>query len=265
MTENSNATAGVVMVERVNRSCLAGEANRSGSLLAKAKNWGADLVGVADLEPFHEAIWQQGGDAVANYRWGIAIGIVLDRSLVDPLGSGIDRQVASNYLNHMAVVNNRLDRIAARLARHLFRLGASALAIPASRRTDEIRICGAVSHKLVARAAGLGWIGRSCLLITPQWGPRVRWATILTNARLSATGEPQPERCGHCSECASICPANAIAGISFHEDQPREARLDVGRCRENARHAYDSIGFNCCGLCLWVCPHGRKRPENESS
>ncbi len=36
--------------------------------------------------------------------------------------------------------------------------------------------------------AGLGRIGKSCLLITPEAGPRVHWATVLTDAPMQVTG-----------------------------------------------------------------------------
>ena len=50
------------------------------------------------------------------------------------------------------------------------------------------------SNKLAAHLAGLGWIGKSCLLITPQVGPRVRWVSVLTEAPLALTGGMAEER-----------------------------------------------------------------------
>lgn len=67
--------------------------------------------------------------------------------------------------------------------------GYRALPIPANLILTEERLLGNLLHKAVARAAGLGWIGRNCLLITPQYGPRVRFATVLTDMPLP-TGEP---------------------------------------------------------------------------
>jgi len=231
----------------------------SGQVMARGRKLGCDLIAVADLHPLREFVRQQGGDDLAGYRWGIAIGIVLEGRFVDPLGGGITRPVAESYL-HFALfgVNKRLDKIARKLAGYLGQLGHRALAVPASLRIDNQRVCGAVSHKMVARAAGLGWIGKNCLLITPEWGPRLRWATVLTDAPLSITAVPQRDRCGGCTECVRICPPGAITGRPFREDEPREARLDVRRCEESTRLRAEEIGVICCGLCLYVCPYGRR-------
>jgi epoxyqueuosine reductase len=92
------------------------------------------------------------------------------------------------------------------------------------------RELGLFSHKLVAHLAGLGWIGKSCLLVTLEVGPRVRWASVLTDAPLMA-GEPLEERCGECRGCVEVCPVGAFSGRSFFSDEPRAARLDVFKCR----------------------------------
>ena len=92
------------------------------------------------------------------------------------------------------------------------------------------RELGLFSHKLAAHLAGLGWIGKSCLLVTLEVGPRVRWASVLTDASLMA-GEPLEERCGECRGCVEVCPVGAFSGRSFFSDEPRAARFDVFKCR----------------------------------
>jgi ferredoxin len=109
-------------------------------------------------------------------------------------------------------------------------------------------------HKLTAHLAGLGWIGKSCMLITPEAGPRVRWITILTDAPLSVTGTPMDERCGSCTECVDICPVSSFTGMSFHEDEPRETRYDA-RDVKNILMLVMSGGFVDCAF---NCPHGIK-------
>lgn len=92
------------------------------------------------------------------------------------------------------------------------------------------RELGLFSHKLAAHLAGLGWIGKSCLPVTPEAGPRVRWASVLTDAPLAA-GEQLEERCGECEACVEVCPAGAFSGRSFFSDEPRAARFDAFKCR----------------------------------
>jgi epoxyqueuosine reductase QueG len=103
-----------------------------------------------------------------------------------------------------------------------------------------------------ARLAGPGWIGRSCLLVTPEAGPRVRWGTVLTDADLPCGPGPIADRCGKCEACVKACPAGAFTGRAFREEEPVEVRYDRPKCR-----AYQQ-GVAVCGLCIAVCPHGRK-------
>jgi len=72
-------------------------------------------------------------------------------------------------------------------------------------------IFGELSHRHVAAEAGLGTIGVPTIIITPQFGPRVYFNTILTDAEL----EPDPrldfDPCGDdCDECIRACPSKAI-------------------------------------------------------
>ena len=73
-------------------------------------------------------------------------------------------------------------------------------------------IFGDLSHRHVAAEAGLGTIGVPTYIVTPQFGPRVYFNTILTDAEL----EPDPKLdfnpCDHgCDECIKACPTGAIA------------------------------------------------------
>jgi epoxyqueuosine reductase QueG len=186
------------------------------------------------------------------------LGLSLSNAIVDALPQHAERAVARRYSHHVYdVTDGRLNLIASRLAATLQDEGYKALVIPASERTDEQRICAAFSHKLAAGQAGLGWIGKNCLLVTPEKGPRVRWATVLTDAPLQATGRPMEDRCGNCTECVDVCPVHAISGREFSKDEPREARLDARKCDRYREQMRELTGFAVCGLCLHVCPYGR--------
>ena len=157
------------------------------------------------------------------------------------------------------IINARLDDIISRLASVLQRKGYRAFPVPASKRVDDNRICAIFSHKLSAHLAGLGWIGKNCLLITPDMGPRVRWATVLTDAPLSATDQPMNERCENCRECVDICPVKEFSGQSFRYGEPRAARFDAGKCdRYFSKMKEKDVETAVCGLCLYTCLYGRK-------
>lgn len=231
-----------------------------------AETWGADFCGVADLSPAHDAILTQGGPVIAAYPRAISVGIVLLHTIVDQLPHRANRAVAVNYRHHSyEVINQRLDLFVSRVSSLLQREGYQALPVPASKRVDDERICAAFSHKLAAHLAGLGWIGKSCLLVTPEEGPRVRWATVLTDAPLPVTGKPMEERCGSCNLCVEICPVHAFTGEAFLTSDPREKRFDAGKCDRNfAAMRKKDAELAVCGLCLYVCPYGQHRnPEPD--
>lgn len=223
---------------------------------------GVDFFGVADLLAAHRVVLAQGGPLVSEFPRAVSIGIVLFHAVVDQLPRRTDRAVAMNYRHHCYdLVNQRLDHIASQLSGVLQRDGHRALPVPASQTVDKDQLWGLFSHKLAAHLAGLGWIGKSCLLVTPGAGPRVRWATVLTDAPLRVTGEPMDERCGDCQECVEICPPGAFTGRRFREDEPRRVRFAAHKCNEHMLEREQSVGLRVCGLCLYVCPHGRKRRQ----
>lgn len=217
----------------------------------------ADFFGVADLSPAKRTIDEQGGNLVSQYSRSISVGIILPYAILDELPNRQERGMAVNYRNIYDVTNQRLDMITAKLSGLLQKEGYKALPVPASERFDDERICAVFSHKLAANLAGLGWIGKSCMLITPENGPRVRWSTVLTDAPLEVTSEPFQTQCGDCRECVDICPVNAFTGEPFREDEPREVRYDARKCEEYLSSDEDEE-WNVCGLCIYICPHGRK-------
>ena len=66
------------------------------------------------------------------------------------------------------------------------------------------------------------------------------------------------ERCGKCVQCVEICPVKAFTGQPFRENEPREARFDVHKCKGYFNQMEDAGKLAVCGLCLYVCPIGRQ-------
>lgn len=224
-----------------------------------ARELGADYFGISDITPAKDFIRKQGGDDVAKYPVAISVGIVLMDTIVDELPRRFERAVAVNYKHHTYdIINLRLDLITSRLSSTIQNDGYKALPIPASERYDDERICAVFSHKLAANMAGLGWIGKSCLLITPEAGPRVRWSTILTNAPLKPTGAPIENGCGDCRDCVDTCPVSAFTGELFNVEDEREVRYDARKCEKYFEIMEEAGKIPVCGLCIYNCPHGKK-------
>lgn len=221
---------------------------------------GALAFGVADLTApdVHEEIVAQGGEWLGAFPRAISIAHRLQDGIVEELPDHHrEAVVARVYDFHIyRTVNDLLDGMADRIATELQGDGFRAVPVPTSLAVDPTGFKGAISHKLVARAAGLGWIGRSCLLITPQAGPRVRLVSVLTNAPLK-TGAALPRDCGRCTMCVDYCPAQAFTGEPFRLDSPLEERMDVRACHEYRQLAKETSGAPICGVCVAVCPHGR--------
>ena len=224
-----------------------------------AKTLGADFFGVADLSDAHDAILDQGGAGIAKYPRAISMGISLFDDVVDRLPQRLEGAVAIDYRHHCYdVINQRLDNITSRLSSILQGDGYRVFPIPASKRVDDEKLSGIFSHKMAAHLAGLGWIGKSCLLVTPENGTRVRWATVLTDASLNVTGEPMSEQCGTCNQCVEICPVKAFTGEPYRTGEPRETRYDASKCDRYFDWLEEKGKLSVCGMCLYICPIGRQ-------
>jgi len=101
-------------------------------------------------------------------------------------------------------------------------------------------------HKKIAILSGMGWIGKSNLFITEEYGSALCLCTILTNAPLPTekTSMIMPN-CGECTVCKDICPTSAIHGTTWEPGMNRDLIVDVYHCE-------------CCLKCLVKCPCTQK-------
>jgi epoxyqueuosine reductase len=230
----------------------------------RAHDMGARFFGVANLAPAQEFIAAQGGKFLTNFPRALSVGITLHDSIVDQLPNHKELPVAKTYDYLYHTVNQSLNRTALRLSVMLHTHGFQTLLIPAADTMDTEKVLGLFSHKLAAHLAGLGWIGPSCLLVTPEAGPRVRWVTILTDALLGP-GSPIADGCKDCKACVDACPPKAFTGRPFDPDEPREMRFDVRRCIDYRDHLQKKVtGVRVCGMCVHICPFGRKEAAGKS-
>ena len=222
----------------------------------KTMDLGARFFGVADLSVAKEAIMEQGGEFLSAFPRAISVGIAMNDEIVNQLPRHKEPIIARTYDYLYDTVNQSLDRIALRLSVTLNMHGFKSLLVPASDRADTINIRGLFSHKLAANLSGLGWIGPSCLFITPELGPRVRWVTVLTDAPMEA-GASLENKCGDCRSCVEACPPNAFTGRLFDSSEPRETRFNIQRCIDYRKQLEKITGVKVCGMCVNVCPVGR--------
>lgn len=86
-----------------------------------------------------------------------------------------------------------------------------------------------VHEKATATLAGLGWIGKQTLCITPQLGPRVRWCAVVTDAVLPYDKPFKEDLCGDCMLCIESCPTKAIIPGPSQGVEPGK-KVDFWKC-----------------------------------
>ncbi len=227
-----------------------------------------DLFGIADLSAALEQLVDQGGPIFEKYPRAVSLGCRIANEVVDAIEDHGNRALVMNYIHHIySVVNQRLDQAALSVTGYLMQKGYRAFPVPASQVLSYETYTGLAPHKTAAHLSGLGWIGKSALLVTRKYGPRVRFATVYTDAPLPA-GEPQKNLCGKCRMCVDACPAGAFTGEAFSEDKPRSHIYDAEACNEYMKERRLSLlgkhvfGGNC-GLCVQGCHFGKPKTDKK--
>lgn len=199
------------------------------------KCYNIKIIGFGDFPSELEKL-----EITEEYPRVIVIGYPLSKEVLKTI---IDRPTLL-YKQHYKTVNWLLDQSAFHLVNFLEEKGYRAIAIPASQTIDWENQRGHISHKRLGVECGLGYIGRSGLLIHPHYFARMRYASILTDLEFLPDGKLTGD-CGSCKKCIRVCPAGAIS----------ESGVDLKKClaklKEFAR--IPGIGQYICGVCIKVC------------
>jgi epoxyqueuosine reductase QueG len=188
-------------------------------LKEKVKAMGADLIGVADAQsPLLHEYDEKPEKLLPGVRSLISVAVALNRSAV------CSGNLRLNRYDTMCVYE-RLNHICMETIRTLASAGAKAISVspyfPVDMGPESKGMKGDINHKTVAAVAGLGGIGLSKLLVTPEFGPFVRLGTIVTDASLSVDQPLDETPCKQCESCLNACPAKAIQ---------EDGALDYGAC-----------------------------------
>jgi len=212
----------------------------------------ASLLGFAEMQGYLPKEF-------AELPYGISIGVQLSRPIIDSLQSAPNKL----YAYHYHAINHYLNDLAIQTVNYLQKREHQALSIPASLTINWKTHEGHLSHKMVATRAGLGWIGKNALLVTNEFGPRLRLVTVLTDAPLRGKRPITASQCGDCQACVKACPVGAIHGKAWTPKTDREALVDVHKCAEFIDQYKAELGAPVCGLCVQACPKGRREPKNR--
>lgn len=206
---------------------------------------GADLFGIADISSIKDEFLLD-KNTLKELNRAICLGMRVSSMVLSEIKGHPNRL----YYYHYKTLNMFLDQMALRVSNMIQDAGYLALAIPTSQIVEWGKQTSHLSHKKVAELAGLGWIGRSNLLVNEKLGSQFRLVTILTNLDLPAD-KPLKKDCGTCVACIEVCPAQAIKKDS--KDFNHEACFE--KLKEFYRKKYTEQYI--CGVCVKACV-GRK-------
>jgi epoxyqueuosine reductase len=127
---------------------------------------------------------------------------------------------------------------------------------------------GELVDRAVAERAGIGWSGKNCSIITPEFGSYVYLGEMVTNITFEPD-TPMEDRCGSCNKCVEVCPTGALV---------QGGQLDAQRCiafvtqtkgflAEEFREKLGNRLYGC-DTCQTVCPENKGKdfhfhPEME--
>jgi len=197
-------------------------------------------------------------------KWGVA-----DISGLHPLSDGYPTAVSiglsyeipfesyhePSYLGLTVRVREAFDGKFARVLDFLKQTGIRHV-VPGVAPHDPANGVPVYPHKLSAARAGLGWIGKSTLLVTPEFGPRLRLATILLADQLEADLPVTESRCGACDKCSVACPNEAIYDVLWQPNAGSKQPFSAANCGKREEYIATLGRKHACGHCLLVCPVG---------
>lgn len=254
----------------------------TGEVVSWLKANGANLVGISSVDRYLDRPkGHRPQDFVPGAKSVITFGIallhqslywedhLLESDIVPPENR---KDVLQNYFYRQtgyAMVNNLLDQTALRLANTLEGRGYLSIFFPATYGTRSIwhfikaRIptaTGLFSQCHAATRAGLGEFGLNNMVVTPEYGPRIRFNSVITEAELAPSPMLTEKVClgDKCSLCLEACPGAMSRLPDYDPDAVwynTPTRTDTQACVDLSLERY------CLGRCLKVCPVAKKSPR----
>jgi epoxyqueuosine reductase len=127
---------------------------------------------------------------------------------------------------------------------------------------------GELSDRAVAERAGIGWSGKNCAIITPEFGSYVYLGEMITDIPFPSD-KPVEDGCGTCNKCVDACPTGALVTGGQLNSQRCIAFLTQtkGFLAEEFRSKLGNRLYGC-DTCQTVCPENKGKdfhlhPEME--
>ncbi|MCL2722660.1 MAG: hypothetical protein FWD47_15130 [Treponema sp.] len=216
---------------------------------------GADLVGFADLN---------GINKINEMPYGVFVAVKIPAQIIMSIHDGPN----ISYFDEYNRINDLLNKIVTTGAQFLINNGYKAHAQTSTMVIKNDNFETELPHKTIGTRSGLGWIGKSALFVTKEYGSGIRISSFLTNAELDC-GKPIEESfCGDCVECVKYCPGGAITGKLWNVKTERCEIFDAKKCADTAK-AITMEKMNkkltICGKCIEICPYTKKYINKEKT
>ncbi len=229
-------------------------AQESAGIKRLARLFGADLVGITEVDPR----WHYANRVNTKDLTPAPNQLPDDISHVIVMGHAMNADLVNTYPSALAGTSTGLEyshetAIVIQLASYLRNLGFEAIA---SMNDTALVVPYAIK-------AGLGEYGRNQMVLTRQFGPRVRFSKIFTNMPLQAD-EPKPagirQYCEICTRCADACPPKALPfGAPTRQPENRSTINGVKKWTANCEKCFGYWAQlkTDCAICMRVCPFNR--------
>ena len=231
-------------------------ANLKQQIVRKARQMGAELTGFAPVTR-----WAEYGETKESFFPQQIFSftqtvVVMAVPIFIPM---LDTTPSIVYSELYNTTNRILDDMAYRLTLFIHAKGYLAVFFPRDGYGDISLLLqnpeAAFSHVLAAKYAGLGTIVYNHTLLTPQYGPRVRFVSVMTDAVVAPDPVQEKELCIRCRRCQNSCPT-----ASFTPSGRRIANMDKHKCAEYHEYLKRQYCYPC-GVCIKVCPVGADRAQ----
>ncbi|WP_292470286.1 4Fe-4S dicluster domain-containing protein [Methanolobus sp.] len=223
--------------------------NITENLKDMALELGTDFIGITGSSAFQSSdyVGNKPQDVMPDMKSVVILGVSVPNGAFDTLPKG-----RAEYTNTLMAATATLRVIAFQVAKFIERKGYKATIAPSEGSefgywyADRETLKADFSFKYASYHAGLGNFGMNHLLITKDFGPRIRMTAILTDAPFEDDEVIQlpliNDACRGCMKCIEICPVDALT---------EEGVIHREKCAE---YMFDVLGGLRCGMCLKVCP-----------
>ena len=161
------------------------------------------------------------------------------------------------YRELYKTINSLLDQYTYRISSLLNEQGYSSVFIPrdgyGSIQVLRKNPIAFFSHRHAAVLAGLGTFGTNNMVLTPAYGPRVRFGTVFTSAEIDPDPFMERDLCIRCNRCVNLCPTHAL-----EEGEYPGNLTDKNTCADYSSELNQKF-ISPCGVCIKVCPVGADR------